>query len=438
MVKSDNGWSVEIVSLTLTSMVIGPSLSYAQEDNASAGPPNQEPTTIQGPTVVTPIQPYGTPSPGYDPNAHLPSSARGSTDASRASDGFDLNQRGSGGASVKGSESGQFVLDGAGLPQGHTVRRGDTLWSISGQYYRNPYNWPRLWAKNPQIQNPHWVYPGDRVWLRDEAEVPSRISRPGPSSVPPSTVFLRDLGWVTDASRDTWGEIVGSPLDHVTLVDAHDVYLKLHRDVVVSLGDELTIFRPVRAMRTAEGEGDGELVSIRGTVRIDKWNAKTRIARARVVESIDTIERGALVGPVQRKFTVTPPVTNARHVEARILTALYPHTIFSQHQVVFLDRGEKDGVRVGNRFLAVRRGDRWVESLEGGSGEYATKRGETEDDRDAAISQLRSDGPFELYPDELYAELRVITVRKQTCMAIITEAAFELERDAVIVMKKGY
>lgn len=427
-----------VTALPLAAVLIAPAVASAQEDNTSnEGDNAPQPAPAPGPSVVSPIYPYGLPQPGFDPNAHLPSSSRGTTDTSKATDGFDLNQRGTGSASSKGSENGQFILEGGGVPQAHSVKRGDTLWSISGQYYRNPYNWPRLWSHNPQIQNPHWIYPGDRVWLR-EKDTGSRLSRAGVRGVPESTVFLREIGWVDDPEDDTWGEIVGSPHDHVQLVDANDVYMKIDRDVKINLGDELTIFRPIRSMKTPEGEGDGQLVNVRGTVRIDKFNKKTRIARGRIIESIDTIERGASIGPMTRKFTVTPPVVNQRYVEARILTASYPHVLFGQDQVIFLDRGEKDGVKPGNRFLAVRRGDRWVESLDGPSGEYSKKIGDPQDDRDAPVVDLKDDGPMDLYPDELYAEIRVITVRKHTCMAIITEAAFELERDAVLVMKKGY
>lgn len=55
-------------------------------------------------------------------------------------------------------------------PKSYTVKEGDTLWDISGLYLAQPWLWPQLWKLNPQVDNPHLIYPGDVLSLTFDAE----------------------------------------------------------------------------------------------------------------------------------------------------------------------------------------------------------------------------------------------------------------------------
>ncbi|MGH8858449.1 MAG: LysM peptidoglycan-binding domain-containing protein, partial [Polaromonas sp.] len=51
-------------------------------------------------------------------------------------------------------------------PDNYSVKRGDTLWSISGLFLKSPWRWPELWGMNLQdIRNPHRIYPGQQLYL---------------------------------------------------------------------------------------------------------------------------------------------------------------------------------------------------------------------------------------------------------------------------------
>lgn len=72
-------------------------------------------------------------------------------------------------------------------PEQYTVVRGDTLWDISGKFLQHPWQWPQLWHNNPQIKDPHWIYPGDTLYF-------SYVNgEPTLSLLPPGSEYQPDL-----------------------------------------------------------------------------------------------------------------------------------------------------------------------------------------------------------------------------------------------------
>jgi hypothetical protein len=426
--------SITLHALALVAATAAP--SFAQDAPAAPAAAGDGTGAAPNVTIVqapAPSYPGALPAAGFDPDAHLSPGSHSLTDINKG-DSFGPS---AGSSSFHGAANGSYVVEGQSVPDGHTVRRGDTLWEISGRYYQNPYQWPKLWSFNPQIQNPHWIYPGDRVRLRDGSNGPS-IGSIGMlrsrTAVPAQTIFLRDTGWVDDRNDDTWGELVGAPDDKMFLSEGDEVYLQLGDGHDVQVGDELTLFRPIRTVENENAKG--ELVSIRGTAKIDRYNPKTRMVRARITEALDTIERGVKVGPVARKFDVVPPVAADDDLDANILASLYPNQVYVQHQVVFLDKGAKEGVKMGQRFFAIRRGDRWAANIKG-AGTQAILRPRVEDDRFARVDTLKYGVDNDLLPDETYAELRVLRTRDHTCAALVVATKHEIERNARLVSKKG-
>jgi hypothetical protein len=324
------------------------------------------------------------------------------------------------------------------------VRRGDTLWGICGYYFQNPYQWPRVWSYNPQIKNPHWIYPGDDVRLKSGERDAAGGAKPAipyqgvgrnlidrRRQVPHGTVFLRDQGWIRDQNDEVWGDVTGANADKMFLSDLDEIYIHIDKGHDVHMGQELTIFRPLH-MAAA-----GTIVQIGGTARIDQWDAQDRVARAKIVESLNVIERGAKVGPLDRTFNVVPPRRNDTDVQAHVLASLHPNEFFGENQIVFIDKGEEAGLKVGNRLFVMRRGDAWRSSLvESHAGDRVSPDDETPMPPMEQVPGSRSDEPN--YPEEVVAEMRVISVKKDTATCLLTHSRKEIEPYDRAVARKGY
>ncbi len=63
-------------------------------------------------------------------------------------------------------------------PEVYVVKKGDTLWDISELFLATPWLWPQLWQANPQVDNPHLIYPGDRLYLTFIDGKPRLVKKP--------------------------------------------------------------------------------------------------------------------------------------------------------------------------------------------------------------------------------------------------------------------
>ena len=66
-----------------------------------------------------------------------------------------------------------------GAPEEYTIQKGDTLWDLSQKFLNNPWYWPKIWSLNPGIENPHWIYPGNKLRIAPgEGGAPAQVQVP--------------------------------------------------------------------------------------------------------------------------------------------------------------------------------------------------------------------------------------------------------------------
>jgi len=320
----------------------------------------------------------------------------------------------------------------------YTVRRGDTLWDITGRYLRNPWQWPRVWSYNPEITNPHWIYPQDRLRLVPQGEVGAQGSvlpagqgmqisptGAGGDRSGGGTVFLRDQGYLDRDALRASGIIVGSPEEQMLLAPFDEVYVRFDEDEGVEPNMELTVFRGIEMGSEERNEDEsGTLVRVYGTVRLSSYDRERRVGRATITEALDPIERGLRIARIPRRFELVPPVANDRDLAAEVVATLRPRELVGDNQVIFVNVGQEAGVRRANRFFIVRQGDDWRQSLSASEEAMgAVEPGAGEPDE---------------YPQEIIAEARVVNVRPNSAGLMITRSRAEVTVGDRAEMREGY
>jgi len=276
---------------------------------------------------------------------------------------------------------GDAVQNHGPTPELHVVRTGDTLWDICWYYFNDPWQWPKVWSFNPQISNPHWIYPGDLVRLlprgmfasavaptpdaRMAAALPPDDTRPAPARN--FSVELRQNAFVDQDSIDTSIRIDGSVDEKALLSGGDAVFLTYDTRKTPKVGDRYSIYVPGEKVNSAKGKAVGAYVRILGTLEIVSVK-KDKRARGVITEAFEEIERGARVGELKRQLMTTPALAPKVDAAGNIVAIVTRTQLIGQGEVVFVDLGVSSGLEVGNRMFVVRRGDALIQQMRPGDG----------------------------------------------------------------------
>ncbi len=405
----------------------------AWAQNASDLPTTETQSSSQAglPTTATQAEPPANAPRAYYPGMPLPppqqgeAAAKGTKEPERQ--GLILGDDNGYSSDYDSSVSVAPGAPPAEIPDTHTVQKGDTLWDLSSRYYRNAWGWPKLWSYNPQITNPHWIYPGDVIRLLPPGGGPAPAPAPTAkteSTLPtsriigrakaPTGIFLRQTGFVEPGELAQAGKIVGSKEEKLMLGTLDEAYVRFTKERPFQVGERYTIYQPTEAVKhPLTGKYLGHMVEIYGEGEV-RAVTDGKIARIAIVDSVNPIERGFLVGPLKRQFKVVQPVTDKADLQGVVVATLIPHELVGADNIVFIDKGRNDGVEIGNRFIVTRRGD--------------------------GYQPLLSSGPMDdrRFPRENIGELLVVDVRDRIATCFMTRSTVEARVGDRVEAHRGY
>lgn len=288
-------------------------------------------------------------------------------------------------------------------PDQYVVKRGDTLWGISGLYLLRPWRWPELWGMNlDTIANPHLIYPGQTLYLdKQDGFARLRTSKPGKPETVRISPRTRSES-LADAALPTLKPHLIEPflveplvVDAQTLSQAPRIVATVDDRVLMSTGDRAyargdaaaplradpgqprfyRVFRDAVALkdpRTGEVLGYeaqyvGKAELVRGESIEETSNGKGDIRTDAVPATIDItatkeeIRAGDRLLPAPaRAFVSYTPHAPRQEVDARVVS-IYGGSAFAnaaQNQVIAISMGERDGMQSGHVLNLLTQGAR--------------------------------------------------------------------------------
>jgi hypothetical protein len=275
-------------------------------------------------------------------------------------------------ASSESSAGGPVLNPNA--PDSYVVKRGDTLWGIAKVFLRDPWYWPEIWQVNPQVHNPHLIYPGDTLRLvyiegrpsimlqrGDFARVLPRVrSQPLEGSV--TTIPYETVAaFMSKPSVLTKEQIKGAPYVlatrdlHVVMSDGDTLYARGFT-APVALGTHYNVVRVGEALRDPDDNRivgyDGVFTGAGHVTRGGDPVTLIMTESARETEAGDKLFAGGVDVPLD--FMPSAPKNKT---SGRIMSVSNGVTVIGQYEVVVINRGVVDGLVPGNVLAIYQSGE---------------------------------------------------------------------------------
>ncbi|MEM7245505.1 MAG: LysM peptidoglycan-binding domain-containing protein [Acidobacteriota bacterium] len=346
----------------------------------------------------------------------------------------------------------------------HTIVKGDTLWDIAAQYYKDPLLWPFLWEYNDWILDPEWIYPGDVLLVG-----PLHVVGPGsPSRAPASALASIDKGFsrtakyndlycghfVRKKNRKPFGEIVETEADPtwLTATIGDVVYIDVGSKDGVLPGDEFAIVYPQTHIASTVDQRErlnwelvhpitskhmGVITKMSGRLRVILLGEE--VSTAQIVYACDSIEIGFDIHP----FTEVPIPLTRRHESQRHVLDVADrgrgfvawvegnYAASTKGNLVTIDLGSDQGVLPGDVFTVFRNFEHDVTALDNDflgkfwdrrEGLNKVRRKRTHDERGIFFDQRKIHDT----PPRIIGELVVLYTERHSATAKVLQTRLEV------------
>jgi hypothetical protein len=270
-------------------------------------------------------------------------------------------------ASAGASGGGMTLAPNA--PDSYVVKRGDTLWGIAKLFLKDPWYWPEIWQVNPQVQNPHLIYPGDTLHLvyvdgrprlvlqpglergngaRVEPRVRSQPLEAAITTIPYETVaaFMSKPSVLDKEQIKTAPHVLGTRDNHVIMADDNTVYAVGFKEPAL-LGTNYNFVRVGEPLRDPD---DNRILGYNGVytgtghvTRIGDPATLIMTTSNRETYPGDKLFPGGVDVPLD----FIPSVPKNR-LKGSIMAVSDGVTVIGQYEVVVINRGVRDGLIPGN------------------------------------------------------------------------------------------
>ncbi len=265
-------------------------------------------------------------------------------------------------------------------PNTYTVRRGDTLWDISGKFLKQPWRWPEIWNMNrDEIKNPHWIYPGDLIVL-DMVDGQPRLSVSRGATMKGGTIKIRPQVRIEGLDGDAIPTIASSIIDpflsqpkvitNEQLLTSPRIGAGGELRVVFGAGDYVyaeglegqkqgsvwQIYRQGKALKDPADKDEkiilGHEALYLGDARLDVVGKVSKLTILRAEREITYHDR--LLAAPEPSLRNYQPHAPSFQVNAQVVSSYGDMAEVGQYFMVVLNKGALDGLEVGHVLQALK------------------------------------------------------------------------------------